>query len=246
MLLLASFSCGKKANYSPKNRFSDGTYHAVSRKHDNNSRIPYMSVTVKNHIIAGVYFNVIDSKGREHIKENSKKSFFIQRLNTEMIQKQNAKLTNPDKTEPELFRIYQSLAEAAVSGIKKNESSPIYANIDYVYTAKRSEFMKDGFRGTLSAAYENGVITSVNFSRKDRKGKNAALDDSFTTSFRSKNRSSYASYIQNLSSLSKGKASVVLSEGKSATDRDYNFLAEKINRKNTQVSYKKIKKYLKR
>ena len=246
--ILTLCSCGTSGSqdYTPKNRYKDGTYYFLSRKLDNDSLENYMRIRVKNNIITSVYFNRIDMKGREHIKKNSRAHFFIQRLNTDFLQAQSAKFQNPDEGNGELYRIYRTLAKNGLKELKNAQTELIYVDIDYVYTAKSSSYGSDGYRGQMSATFENAKISQLSYVRKNRNGKNALEDRAFLSSFRNQVGVGYSKYVSRLTAQSRSRASVIYAREDFETARDFNQLAKKINQKSRTVNYRKIRKYLAR
>lgn len=249
MLISVSFSaCGRNDDsYVPKKKYKKASLTVIVDRYDNKGRLKYLRLKSNSEgIITAASFSMVDRKGNRLVKKNSSTDFYIRMLNTALLQNQSAKFRNPDEDRKELFTAYQTLASEGLKSMEKSGAKFISVSLEESYTAKTGDYAKDGYRGYISVLLKDGTVRDVSFSRRNRKGQDAASDSAFTERFRKNTSRPYAKYTSSLSSLSKGRSEMVLSEGNTLTDRDYNYLARAVNRKIAKINLKKVKKQLER
>ena len=78
---------GKIKDFKVKHEYVDGNYYIFAEKFDNDSKAPYMKLTVKNKILTSIYFNYLSTNGTLYLSDNNNNEtwFYIKTLNTDIF-----------------------------------------------------------------------------------------------------------------------------------------------------------------
>lgn len=231
---------GKIKEFKVKHEYVDGNYYIFAEKFDNDSKAPYMKLTVKNKILTSIYFNYLSTNGTLYLSDNNNNEtwFYIKTLNTAVLQNQdNVKNTNQDFEY--VYKTYNELLSEGLKSIKNGKNNISYVDFATTYTAQNYKYDKNGYDATLKVTYENNKISKISYTKKDSSGNIITSNNSYLKKFKDTNNINYQKYIQNVIDLSIGEDKVRQSLNDLDIDKEYNILARKINAKAIDFDYTK-------
>lgn len=232
---------GKIQSEDIANKYIDGEYYLFSSKFDNDNKAAYMNLTVKNNIISGIDFNYIYKNGSLYInkKDSSDElTFYVNSLNTLVLQNQES-IKNINQNYENIYSDYTKLLNESIEMAKTGKIKLSYINIDYTYTAKKTDYDNNGYNAELNVTYKDGLINNISYLKKNKQNELITSNNEFLKNFKDLNNINYQKYIQNIIDMSIEKENLVLSTNNLETDKEYNSLAKIINDKTQNFDYTK-------
>lgn len=230
---------GKVKSYEYTNKYNDNTYYVFGSFFDNDNKVPYLILTVKNNLISKIKFDYIYKNSSLYFdkKDNEMEEFFINNINLKVIQNQKA-VKNTTNQYTSIYNVYNQLLNEAITLACDTGKNLSYVSIDSTYSEVYSNYNADGYKQMLKVTYKNDLISDIVFMQVDENNISINKDKILLDKFKNKYGIEYSSYITSMVAKSNGKSMVLKSDNDLAVDKIYNILAKKINKKRAVFNYK--------